>query len=271
MTSQDLSPHAMADAVLQEAMKERESVPVANGKSRAITDSNAAADEEGAEHRPTSAKRSKTDTSLMMNEDEDIEEKLLAAWNGAKEEQELEVDIDKAAAATMSLVSAQIEGLIRGGLEAFHRWENASREVKLLKEDIKGKDMELEHLRAAEEKSRTTISVSLVYRASYTCKRSYLFDTIISLILMILLALKNLLRASEASKADAREASRAALAEAGLRADLSVMTSKRDEALAHAEESKRKVVLMEEEVGQLKKKLSRVTQEKIKMERDQRA
>lgn len=70
---------------------------------------------------------------------------------------------------------------------------------------------------------------------------------------------------------EARETCRVARAEASLRADLSVMTTKRDEAVSEAEEAKRKAVLMEEELRHVKNKLARVTQEKIKMERDQRA
>ena len=49
------------------------------------------------------------------------------------------------------------------------------------------------------------------------------------------------------------------------------MVSKKDEAHSSAEEHKRKSALLEEELRQVKMKLSRVTQEKIKMERDQRA
>jgi len=73
------------------------------------------------------------------------------------------------------------------------------------------------------------------------------------------------------SKTEAQDSSRAALTEAGLRAELSVMVSKKDEAVSSAEEYKRKATLLEEELRQVKMKLSRVTQEKIKMERDQRA
>jgi outer membrane murein-binding lipoprotein Lpp len=61
------------------------------------------------------------------------------------------------------------------------------------------------------------------------------------------------------------------MTEAGLRAELSVVVSQRDEALGFAEESKRKACLFQEELHHVKTKLSRVTQDKIKMERDQRA
>lgn len=72
-------------------------------------------------------------------------------------------------------------------------------------------------------------------------------------------------------KAQSRDASHSAIAEAKLRADLSHMTTKRDEALSQAEEYKRMAVLVEDELRDVKTKLYRLTQEKIKMERDQRA
>ena len=59
--------------------------------------------------------------------------------------------------------------------------------------------------------------------------------------------------------------------EARLRADLSALRAERNDALASAAESKRKASLLEEEVRSTKTKLSRVVQEKIKMERDSRA
>lgn len=48
------------------------------------------------------------------------------------------------------------------------------------------------------------------------------------------------------------------------------MTEKRDEALGQAEEHKRKASLLQDELKDVKIKLSCVTQEKLKMERDQR-
>ena len=64
----------------------------------------------------------------------------------------------------MSTVSKMIESLIRTGLEAFHRWENTSRELGLLREENIGKEIEFERLRAAEEKSRATVSVRISWK-----------------------------------------------------------------------------------------------------------
>jgi hypothetical protein len=49
------------------------------------------------------------------------------------------------------------------------------------------------------------------------------------------------------------------------------MVSRRDEALAESEANKRKATLISEDLRDQKKKLARVTQEKMKLERDHRA
>jgi len=82
---------------------------------------------------------------------------------------------------------------------------------------------------------------------------------------------QNLLHASEKSHNDLQDASRAAITEAALRAELASVKSSRDIAAAGAEESKRKVLLLEEELKHVRKKLSTTAQEKMKMERDHRA
>jgi hypothetical protein len=79
-----------------------------------------------------------------------------------------------------------------------------------------------------------------------------------------------LFHSAEAAKTEAREASHKAIVEAKLRADLSMIQSKHDEALASGEECKRKNELLEEEIRHVKAKLTRVVQDKIKLERDQR-
>ena len=93
----------------------------------------------------------------MQGEDltDDINEKLSSIWEEAKASQDYETGFD----CTMSLVSKQIEGLIRMGLDAFHRWENTSRELEHIRDEYKNKESELERVRAAEEKNRATVSV----------------------------------------------------------------------------------------------------------------
>ena len=219
------------------------------------------------------ADSARVQTAVNGNEDEvedestaeDINEKLGSIWDDAKKGSEL----DKALEDTMALVSKQIEDLIRTGLEAFHRLENTSRELSLLKDQYNAKEEENERLRVAEEKSRVTVSVRK--RACELGTETERYRNPKSCCVFCSYILQNLLRALEASRTETREQSRSAVSEAGLRAELSVMTSSRDEALGLAEESKRKSNLLQEELRQVKTKLSRVTQEKIKMERDHRA
>jgi len=82
---------------------------------------------------------------------------------------------------------------------------------------------------------------------------------------------KNLLRAVESSKADARDAARGAFVEARLRGEVTTLRSERDEALGTKAEAIRKSSLLEEEIKLLKDKVNRLIQEKIKVERDSRA
>jgi hypothetical protein len=82
---------------------------------------------------------------------------------------------------------------------------------------------------------------------------------------------QNLLRAVETSKSDARDASRHAQLEARLRSDLSSLRGERDEALGIAASLRRKITLLDGDLQTAKQKVARVEQEKIKMERDNRA
>jgi ABC-type Fe3+-citrate transport system substrate-binding protein len=79
------------------------------------------------------------------------------------------------------------------------------------------------------------------------------------------------LRAVETSKVQARDQSEAALLQARMRADLLHATTQKDQALGDGHETKRRLALVEEDLRQTKSKLSKMTQEKIQLERDQRA
>lgn len=80
-----------------------------------------------------------------------------------------------------------------------------------------------------------------------------------------------MLKAVESSKASARDAARAAQTEARLRGEVSELRSERDVAIGEHAEARRKVGLLEEEVRLLKSRIARLTQDKIKVERDARA
>jgi predicted RNase H-like nuclease (RuvC/YqgF family) len=53
-----------------------------------------------------------------------------------------------------------------------------------------------------------------------------------------------------------------------LRAELSVLVAQRDEATSHAEQQQHTVTLLQEQIQDFKVKLSRMTQQKIQLERD---
>ena len=82
---------------------------------------------------------------------------------------------------------------------------------------------------------------------------------------------QSLLRAVESSKAEVRDTSRSAQVEARLRTNISSLRDERDKALVELSDCRRKQSLLEEELRTTKANLSRITQEKISMERDSRA
>ena len=171
--------------------------------------------------------------TIVNNHDEqDVKKKLKQVWEGTAAK-------DDAVVATLALVNKEIESLIRSGLQAYHGWESAKRDLSQAKEEVQAKDRELRRLVASEEQSRATIT--------------------------------NLLKTVEMTKSNARDASRVVQVEARLRADLSHLRAERNDALAEAAQAKRKAELLEEDLRTTKAKHSKVVQEKIKMERDSRA
>jgi predicted nucleotide-binding protein (sugar kinase/HSP70/actin superfamily) len=60
---------------------------------------------------------------------------------------------------TILFFQNEIEELVTMGVEAYHRSEKAARELQTLREELKSKQDELERVREAEEKSRTTVAV----------------------------------------------------------------------------------------------------------------
>jgi hypothetical protein len=141
-TSGDLSPHSMANAILTEAMKERQRADVLESA--------------GSNAPPAKRFKNSNPGTTDVDADESISKKLDATW---KRVEDHTVEFDVAYDATKKLVSGQIEGLIRAGLDAFHQLENLSRELQLSKEELEGKSLELDRLRSGEEKNRETITV----------------------------------------------------------------------------------------------------------------
>ena len=95
----------------------------------------------------------------------------------------------------------------------------------------------------------------------------------ICMLMYILRFLMNqkLFRTIEATKSETHDSCRAAQNEMRLRSEISSLCLERDEAKASVLKTNRKSNLMDEELKLLKSKLARITQERIKMERDSRA
>jgi hypothetical protein len=142
--SGDLSPHSMANAILTEAMKERQSAD--------------ATETAGSNAPSTKRFKSSNHDTAQVNDDESMHKRLDATW---KQVDDHTAEFDDAYDATKKLVSGQIEGLVRAGLDAFHQLENVSRELQLSKEDLEAKTLELDRLSSAEEKNRETITVRI--------------------------------------------------------------------------------------------------------------
>jgi hypothetical protein len=129
------SPHAMAQAVLDEAIAERD-----RQSHHAASEST----ETGSvENDATSNKRPRLDSD---QDDKNIKEQLKKLWQGNKEWKE--DDANEALDATTKLVYGQIESLIRSGLEAYHQLESTRRDLSQAKEECEAKDRELRRLRA---------------------------------------------------------------------------------------------------------------------------
>ena len=81
----------------------------------------------------------------------------------------------------------------------------------------------------------------------------------------------NLLRALKATKCESKDLGLAVQVGKKLRAELLLLRTQLDDAVMGCAESKRKTSLLEEELYLIQGKLARVSQEKIKLERDARA
>ena len=147
--------------------------------------------------------------------------------------------LDAALSSTETILLNEIESLIKSGIQAFHDHDAAQRELHVVKEHAENRQKEIARLTESERQSRETIT--------------------------------NLLRAVETAKSDARSSSRQIQVETRLRGEVTALRTERDAALANAAESKRRATLAEEEVRTTRAKLTRLQQEKNRIERDSRA
>jgi hypothetical protein len=94
--SDNLSPHSMANAILTEAMKERQRAD--------------ATETAGSNAPPAKRFKSSNPGTAQVNEDESMNKKLDTTWENVDDQT---VEFDDAYDATKKLVSGQIEGLVR--------------------------------------------------------------------------------------------------------------------------------------------------------------
>lgn len=147
----ELSPRAMADAALVEALAERltreEGANTATDEPAGILD--------------CFQENSKSRFEERSNSDDDkvATDELKRLWEPASTS-DPEWKQTEAVEKTITMVYGQIESVIRQGLEAYHGWECMSRDLAYAQEEIESKDRDLKRLRATEEQSCTTVSVS---------------------------------------------------------------------------------------------------------------
>ena len=147
----ELSPRAMADAALVEAL---------TGRLTRDEGTNTAADDPaGIVNCFQAKKRSRFDERSNCDDDKEATDELKRLWEPASTSDPEWKQTD-AVEKTMTMVYGQIESVIRQGLEAYHGWECMSRDLAYAKEEIESKDRDLKRLRATEEQSCTTVSVS---------------------------------------------------------------------------------------------------------------
>jgi hypothetical protein len=186
-------------------------------------------------------------------------------------------DVEENLAETLHILVGELDSLVQCGLGAFYDLDATTRQLSQSREYAVTKTREAQRLHSVDDQTRASLSVSqnecisaLRYaklacfcscpsRSLIICNRNHFPEQ------------QSLLRAVESSKADARDTSRSAQVEARLRTNISSLRDERDKALLELSDCRRKQCLLEEELRTTKANLSRITQEKISMERDSRA
>lgn len=171
------SPRAMAEAAVAEAMAERgrvDSLKRANDEDAGATGNQgggiAPSTQDLLEHRgePNNSnvmhantnQQDSSETPSAENKDE-ANNMLHDAWKPIEEQ---EWTNDKALETTLNLVQAQVDDLVRCGLQAFHGLESTTRQLEQSQQVAESTTHELERVKSSEEQSRSTISVSMIQR-----------------------------------------------------------------------------------------------------------
>jgi hypothetical protein len=169
-----------------------------------------------------------------------------------------------------ALLGQQVDSLLQFGVDACHSLERVQDDYNRLEDASKIKDVELRRLRQAEEQAQATIKVSPSRELTNYFAQSF-FSRLLTYLHFLPCLYQNLMQTVETSRTNARQLARSFVTEASIRADLVKETELKNEALASAAEYQRKAARLDEDVHQLKAKCTRVSQEKLKLERDQRA
>lgn len=101
-------------------------------------------------------KRHKVNGDAILSREEEIKSKLALAWEKVVDDETESFAFDE----TVKLLAGEIELLIHSGLEAYQHWEDSSRNINSLKEEVAAKNLEIARLRTCDENSRTTIQAS---------------------------------------------------------------------------------------------------------------
>lgn len=161
---------------------------------------------------------------------EDLHNTIVAAW------QTEPFNIEVACATTTSILCTQIDQLIKDGVMAYHHAEQCHDENVYYGQEMIRKDDEIHNLRVTENKHTAAVT--------------------------------NMMRTLDQSRTSVQINAQKAVSEAHLRAELANAISHRDEAIARDNQSQRQSILAQDEIQDLKRKLSKITQEKLKLERD---
>ena len=106
-----------------------------------------------------------------QGEDDYLQAKIVAAWNNPNDEGDPlnHHHPDAAFAATITILSTQVDKLIQEGIAAFHQSESHQSELAHVQQEMARKDAEIASLRAAEEKNTVALSVRTVRLATGDC------------------------------------------------------------------------------------------------------
>lgn len=263
----DLSPMSMARAAYTAAVAKMESQDKNHRVDVAALNRAMDSSDEGTMANRTVALFSESSKDNDATRASDAGARIDEIWKSGMGDAEVNL------AEMLRLLVGELDSLMHCGLGAFYDLDTTTRQLAQSREFADTSWREAQRLQSVDEQSRASLSVSghsLVCDVCCFCCRPSKSSLIVcngnpSP------EQQSLLRAVGSSKAEARDNSRSAQVEARLRTNISSFRDERDNALIELSDYRRKQSLLEEELRMTKANLSRITQEKIGMERDSRA